>query len=66
MRCFNCAWEGPEEELVEKPGSLIFYDFVAQQTLGMEVTRSNQHCPKCDSILKSHRLVGGMVLDQGI
>jgi hypothetical protein len=64
VKCYNCDWEGKEEELVEKPGDLHFYDYVVGNSMKIEVTRSNHHCPKCDAMLKSHRLIGGMIFDQ--
>jgi predicted RNA-binding Zn-ribbon protein involved in translation (DUF1610 family) len=64
LRCHGCGWEGQETDLVEKEGGLIYYDFLAKEYLGMEVTRSNNHCPKCDEILRSHRLMNGMVFDK--
>jgi len=66
LKCHRCGWEGEEPELVERLGSPIFYDFVAMNTMkGLEITRQNLECPKCGEILRSHRLVGGMVMDQG-
>ncbi|MDD1756033.1 MAG: hypothetical protein LUQ39_04275 [Methanomassiliicoccales archaeon] len=64
LKCFRCEWEGKEEELVEKPGNLQFYDYVAASTMKIDVTRSDHQCPRCGAILKSHRLIGGMVFDQ--
>ncbi len=64
MRCYNCEWEGNEESLVESQGSLLFYDYVAANAMMIDVTRTNHSCPKCGTILKSHRVIGGMVLDQ--
>jgi len=64
VKCYKCEWEGREEDLVEKPGDLMFYDYVAANTLMIDVTRTNYLCPKCGTMLKSHRVVGGMVLDQ--
>jgi hypothetical protein len=64
VKCYKCEWEGKEEELVEKPSSLQFYDYVIANSLTVDVARSDHQCPRCGAILKSHRLVGGMVLDQ--
>ncbi len=64
MKCYNCGWEGKEDDLVEKPGELMFYDYVLANTLSLEVTRTNHQCPKCGTTLKSHRVAGGMVIDQ--
>lgn len=64
LKCYNCDWEGKEEDLVEKQGSLLFYDYVASNTMMLDVTRTDHHCPSCQATLKSHRVVGGMVLDQ--
>lgn len=64
FKCFNCGWEGKEEELVEKPGNLMFYDYIAINTTGLEVTRSDHLCPKCGQMLRTHRFIGGMMFDQ--
>ena len=64
VHCFKCGWDGEEAELIERPGNLMFYDYMAQNTLGVEVSRVNQECPKCGEMLKSHRMVNGMVFDQ--
>jgi predicted RNA-binding Zn-ribbon protein involved in translation (DUF1610 family) len=64
VRCHSCGWEGKEEELVEKPGNLMFYDYMAQETFKMEVTRISSTCPKCGEVLKSRRLVGGVPYDR--
>jgi hypothetical protein len=64
IRCYKCNWEGPEEQLVETPGNLIFYDYVAINMGFPDVVRSNHHCPSCGVVLRSHRLSGGMVFDQ--
>jgi hypothetical protein len=64
VRCHKCAWAGEEKDLVEEPGNLIFYDYVAINTLGMDVTRSNRLCPQCREVLRTHRLVNGMVFDK--
>jgi hypothetical protein len=64
IRCYNCEWEGKEEELKEAPGNLMFYDYVAANAMMLEVTRSDHLCPKCGTVLKSHRMIGGMVFDQ--
>jgi hypothetical protein len=64
MKCYNCSWEGKEEDLVERPGNLQFYDYVAADSMKTEVARSDHRCPKCGTTLKSHRLIGGMVFDQ--
>jgi len=64
VKCYKCEWEGREEELVEKPGNLQFYDYVAAGSMKIDVTRSDHQCPRCGTTLKSHRLIGGMVFDQ--
>ena len=64
VKCYKCDWEGKEEELTEKPGSLQFYDYVVGNSMKMDVARSDYLCPKCGTTLKSHRLIGGMVFDQ--
>jgi C4-type Zn-finger protein len=64
VKCYKCEWEGKEEELVEKPGNLQFYDHVAANTMNMDVARSDYQCPRCGETLKTHRLIGGMVFDQ--
>ncbi|MEI6795923.1 MAG: hypothetical protein WCK39_03590 [Methanomassiliicoccales archaeon] len=64
LRCFACGWEGAEEELIEKPGNLMFYDHMAMNTLKMEVTRLNHQCPKCGEVLRSRRLIDGVPFDQ--
>lgn len=62
--CYERGWEGDEGLLVEKLGNLVFHHYVAVNTKMVEVTRTDHHCPRCGNVLKSHRLVGGMVLDQ--
>jgi len=64
VECYKCGWKGQEDELVEKPGNLLFYDYVAANTMGLDVTRADHQCPKCGTTLLSHRLGGGMVMDQ--
>jgi hypothetical protein len=49
---------------VEKPGNLQFYNYVAANSMMMDIARSDHQCPRSGAILKSHRLVGGMVFDQ--
>jgi hypothetical protein len=46
------------------PGNLMFYDYMAQETFKMEVTRISSTCPKCGEVLKSRRLVGGVPFDR--
>lgn len=64
MKCHKCDWEGPEEKLVETPGNLMFYDHVAINTMGLNVTRSNHLCPNCGEMLRSRRLVDGVPFDR--
>lgn len=64
-KCYSCDWEGDEEEMIVEPASLLFYDILLQDSLkGAEVTRSNLLCPKCRTIVKSCRLIDGMVMDR--
>jgi hypothetical protein len=63
VKCCECEWEGKEEKLVEKPGCLQLNDYVAANSMMMDIARSNHQCPRCAAILKSHRLVDGMVQD---
>ena len=59
-RCYNCNWEGKEEDLVEKPGNLIFYDYMAVN-MGMPgIIRADHLCPNCGEMLRSHRMSCGM------
>jgi hypothetical protein len=65
VKCCNCDWEGKEEELVEEPGNLMFYDHVLINSLkDVEVTRVNFLCPKCGAMIKSRRLINGMVMQK--
>ena len=64
IKCYKCDWDGEEAELVERQGNLMFYDYVAINTLQLDVTRSDHLCPKCGEMLRTHRLVGGMVFDR--
>lgn len=64
IKCHNCDWQGREEDLLERPAGLQLYDYVAMQSLKTEVTRAEYLCPRCGTVLKSHRLIGGMVFDQ--
>lgn len=64
IKCHKCGWEGTEQELIEKPGNLYFYDRLAKDTFKMNVTRSDYHCPNCGEKLRSHRLINGMVFDK--
>jgi hypothetical protein len=64
MKCHRCNWEGKEEDLVEEPGNLIFYDHVAVNMGMPEITRSNFLCPNCGEMLRTHRMSCGMVFDQ--
>ncbi|MEM0448567.1 MAG: hypothetical protein QW520_01940 [Methanomassiliicoccales archaeon] len=65
MRCYVCDWEGSEEEMEVSQSSLFLYDYIIAEKLKMEVTRQSQSCPRCHTILASHRLVGGVVFDGG-
>jgi hypothetical protein len=60
MICHACRWEGAEEDLVEKPGNPMFYDYMTMNTMKVEVTRVNHHCPKCGEVLRSRRLIDGV------
>ena len=53
--CSCCSWEGDENELVEKEGAFILYDYVLSNAYSLEMKRMNYHCPKCDSIVKTKR-----------
>ena len=53
--CSCCRWEGNENELVEKEGAFILYDYVLSNAYSLEMKRMNYHCPKCDSIVKTKR-----------
>lgn len=64
IRCYSCNWEGNEENLVEKPGVLIFYDYMMRDALGMDINRVNYLCPSCGEMLRSHRMSNGMVFDK--
>ncbi len=64
VKCYKCDWEGKEEELVQRPGNLQLYDYVIGNSMKAEVTRMDHLCPRCGEVLKSHRLIGGMVFDQ--
>ena len=65
VKCYKCDWEGSEEELVREPGSLMFYgNLLKDQLKGAEVTRVNLLCPKCGNMLKSQRLIDGVVFDR--
>ena len=60
IRCHACGWEGAEEDLVKKPGNLMFYDRMTADTMKVDVTRVNRECPKCGEVLRSRRLIGGV------
>ena len=65
IKCYNCDWEGNEEDLVREPCSLMFYDNpLKDQLKGAEVTRENLLCPKCRAQLKSVRLIDGIVFQK--
>ncbi|MFA5313939.1 MAG: hypothetical protein WC375_11615 [Methanomassiliicoccales archaeon] len=64
LRCYRCGWEGKEEELVERPGNLIFYDYVAINMGMPDVVRVDYLCPKCSEMLRTHRMSNGMIFDQ--
>ncbi len=55
VSCPNCGWEGKEEDLVAKEGGLLLYDLVLKGQYGLDMTRMNYHCPKCDTIVKTKR-----------
>ena len=64
MKCYNCDWEGREEELIKEQGNLMFYDYVLiNSTKDVEVTRINYMCPKCGAMIKSRRSINGMVME---
>ncbi|MCG7845240.1 MAG: hypothetical protein MIO90_07410 [Methanomassiliicoccales archaeon] len=57
-KCYNCNWEGKEEELVKEPGNLMFYDqLLMDQLNGAKVTRSNLLCPRCGTMIRSQRSI---------
>jgi hypothetical protein len=60
----RCEREGKEEELIEKPCNLLFYDYVAANTMNMGVARSDHQRPRCGETLKTHHLIAGMIFDQ--
>ncbi len=62
--CYRCNWEGKEEDLTERPGNLIFYDYVAINMGMPDVIRKDYLCPNCHEMLRSHRMINGMVFDQ--
>jgi predicted RNA-binding Zn-ribbon protein involved in translation (DUF1610 family) len=64
IRCYKCNWEGSEEQLVETPGNLIFYDYVAINMGIPDIARTDFLCPRCGEMLRSHRMSNGMVFDQ--
>lgn len=51
--------------MVVSPSPLFLYDYVIAERIKMDVSRENRSCPKCENVLVSHRLVGGMVFDGG-
>lgn len=64
-KCYSCDWEGSEEELVRKECSLMFYDNLLKDSLkGAEVTRNNLLCPICGTMIKSQRLIDGVVFER--
>jgi ribosomal protein S27AE len=64
IKCFNCEWEGEEAQLVERPGNLIFYDYIVIDMGMPDVVRMNYLCPKCNVVLRTHRMSNGMIFDQ--
>ena len=64
VKCYHCNWEGKEEDLVDRPGNLIFYDYVAINMGMPDVIRTDYLCPNCHEMLRSHRMSNGMVFDQ--
>lgn len=50
--------------LVERPGNLIFYDYIAINMGMPDVIRTDHLCPNCGEMLRSHRSSNGMVFDQ--
>ena len=65
VKCYQCDWEGEEEQMIPRESGLFLYDYIIRDKMKMDVRRENHHCPKCDAILVSHRLIEGMVFDGG-
>jgi hypothetical protein len=55
MKCQGCDWEGAEDDLVEWKGDLTPNDQTLNLIYFMGVTRTDQCCPRCSSVLQSHR-----------
>jgi hypothetical protein len=64
VRCYNCDWDGDEKDLVERSGSLIFYDHIAINAGMPDIIRTDYLCPKCNVMLRTHRSSNGMIFDQ--
>ncbi|TFG55621.1 MAG: hypothetical protein E4H30_06900 [Methanomassiliicoccus sp.] len=65
VKCYNCDWEGKEEEQVKELGNLMFYDNLLMSSLkGVRVIRFNLLCPRCGVMLKSKRLIDSMVVEE--
>ncbi len=62
--CYKCGWEGGENELVERPGNLLFYDNLLKDKTTAEITRREYLCPKCGEVLSSKRLIDGIVFNR--
>lgn len=64
-KCYSCGWEGADEGTIEEPAALQFYDILMKDSFkGAEVTRSNQLCPVCRSIIRSRRSIDGVPMDR--
>ena len=56
--CPKCGWSGDCEHMVEKKGELMFYDYVMNSQLTVQVSRWNYICPSCGDMLESVRRMG--------
>ncbi len=63
-RCYKCEWEGEDDELVERPGNLLFYDNLLKEQIDAEITRKEYLCPRCGEILFSKRFVDGIMFNR--
>ena len=57
------GWSGDREHKSEKKGELMFYDYVMNSQLTIEVSRWNYYCPSCGDMLEPVRRMGSVHTD---
>lgn len=56
--CPKLGWSGDRGHMSEKKGELMFYDYVMNSQLMVEVSRWNYYCPSHGDMLESVRGMG--------